>query len=586
MIGALLFLQWTSLANAVRTRLQRLRQPRYLVGTLVGAAYFYFFFFRHVAFRGAPPPGRIAAPAVDGLLIGLVILLLLMMGRLVYAWVFSVQRAALVFTPAEVSFLFPAPISRRTLVHFKLAKSQLRILLSAFLLGLLSNRFSFIGGNAWTHAAGWWILFSTLELHGIGASFTRERLLNLGLNPARRRLVFGGALLLLVGATGWWLRGAVPAPAAADLAGAATVFAYARRVMDTTPLAWLLAPFRWVAGPFLAPDAGAFLRAVGPALLVLADHYLWVIRAEVSFEEASIELSRRRAERLAAVRTGRGWQGQHPARRRGDPFRLRASGPTPVAFLWKNFISAGPWFYPRNWLLLSAAVLIAMAWLAASGTYRPWLQVVSVAALPVGLWAILFVPMLMRRQVHLLIERLDVIKTHPLHGWQVVLGEMLGPIILITAIEWLALAVQAIAAGGLVRNPGRIAWLAGLGGIEIGLLVPPVAGLMIAIPVAATLFFPGWMASVNQSRGMETMGQRLIFAGGFLLTLVGALIPAALAGAGPCLIAQWLTQSWTTALLAGALAAGLVLAAELAAVIWWLGRRYDNFDLSTELPQG
>jgi len=91
---------------------------------------------------------------------------------------------------------------------------------------------------------------------------------------------------------------------------------------------------------------------------------------------------------------------------------------------------------------------------------------------------------------------------------------------------------------------------------------------------------------VNQTRGMESMGQRLIFAGGFLLTLVAALLPAALAGAGPYFIVRWLAGTWTVALLAAAVSAGVVLAGELAVVIWLLGRRYDQFDLSTELPPG
>jgi len=47
MIGALVYLQLTSLRNALSQRLRRLRQPRYLVGAIVGLAYFYFFFFRH-----------------------------------------------------------------------------------------------------------------------------------------------------------------------------------------------------------------------------------------------------------------------------------------------------------------------------------------------------------------------------------------------------------------------------------------------------------------------------------------------------------------------------------------------------------
>ena len=355
-----------------------MRQPRYLIGLIVGLAYFYLMFFRRSAYRGGPAHDFDASPAQVGLLVGLGMVLVVLAGRIVYAWVFSAERAALAFTEAEVSFLFPAPVSRRALVHFKLLKSQVRILFSALLIALFSNRLSPLGGSAWIHAVGWWILLSTLELHGIGASFTRERLLNLGLNPARRRILFGGVAVLLAAGAWWWIRRHVPAPGAADLAGAAAMISYLEGVAAIPPLPWVLAPFRWLLGPFFAADAATLARTLGPALLVLAAHYVWVIRSEVSFEEASIDLARRRAERIAAVRAGGGWRGlNRPSRRRSEPFTLRPQGPAAPAFLWRNLISAGPWFYPRNWLLLSAALLAAMLGLAARPSLRPWLQFVQ-----------------------------------------------------------------------------------------------------------------------------------------------------------------------------------------------------------------
>jgi hypothetical protein len=342
-----------------------------------------------------------------------------------------------------------------------------------------------------------------------------------------------------------------------------------------------------VLGPFIAPDGAAFLRALGPALLVLGAHYVWVIRSEVAFEEASIDLARRRAERVAALRSG-SWRGLHrPARRRREPFALRPRGPALVAFLWKNLISAGPWFYPRNWLLISAAVLGVVGWLAVDPVYRPWLKFVQAVTIPVSLWVLIAGPMLMRREVRLMMERLDVIKSHPLRGWQVVIGEMLAPIVLLTSVEWLVLAVVAVCFGALTGKFATTALLTSLGAAGVGLLVPPVVGLMVAIPFAATLYFPGWMSAVGQAGGgMEVMGQRLIFAGGYLLVLVLALLPAVLAAAVPYFVVQWLAGMQAPALLAGAVAASLVLIGELTAVVWWLGGRYERFDLSTELPQG
>jgi hypothetical protein len=57
--------------------------------------------------------------------------------------------------------------------------------------------------------------------------------------------------------------------------------------------------------PYLAAGALEFLSVVWPALLLLAAHYWWVIRSDVSFEEASVEASRKVAETIAARHAGK-----------------------------------------------------------------------------------------------------------------------------------------------------------------------------------------------------------------------------------------------------------------------------------------
>src|SRR5664280_459307 len=144
----------------------------------------------------------------------------------------------------------------------------------------------------------------------------------------------------------------------------------------------------------------------------------------------------------------------------------------------------------------------------------------------------------------------------------------------------------AVAAASLTGRYGSTVLLSGLGMVGVGLLVPPVVGLMTGIPFAATLYFPSWMSAVGQAGGgLDAMGQRMIFAGGFLVVLAAALLPAALAAGVPYFIVLWTADSPAAALVAGAGAASLVLIGELAAVVWWLGGRYDRFDLSTEVPQ-
>ena len=581
---ALVYLQTMVIRNAVAQRVRRLRQPRYLMATLLGLAYFYFLFFRRSSFQGAGP-GAPVAPVNIGLLVGVSMAAVIMTGRIIYSWIFSADRAALSFTEAEVAFLFQAPVQRRVLVHYKLLKSQIRILFSAALFALVSRRLGFLGGNGWMHAVGWWILLSTLELHSIAASFTRERLLEVGLNPARRRALFLGGLLLVGSALWWWLRRTIPAPRAADLAGPMAMVNYFQGVLTAPPVSWLLAPCIWILRPFFAPDLAAFIRALGPALLILAGHYLWVIRSEVAFEEASLELARRRAERGEARQAGH-WRGRsQPKRKRREPFPLRPHGQAAPAFLWRALISAGPWFHPRNWLFISAGVISVMLWLASQPAYRTALVVIQAVALPVGFWVLIAGPMLMRREVRLMMQRLDVVKTYPLRGWQVVLGEMLAPIVLITAIEWLLLAVLAVAAATLSGEVGFTVLSSGLGVIAVGLLVPPVVGLMTGISFAATLYFPSWMSAVGQAGGgLDAMGQRMIFAGGYVVVLAAALLPAALVAAVPYLIVLWMTGLQVGALSAGAVAVSLILFGEFAAVVWWLGGRYERFDLSAEVP--
>ncbi len=58
MIAALFYLQYHSFRNRLVRRFKRLKQPKYLVGAIVGGLYFYFYFFRYL-FRGfSGPAGR------------------------------------------------------------------------------------------------------------------------------------------------------------------------------------------------------------------------------------------------------------------------------------------------------------------------------------------------------------------------------------------------------------------------------------------------------------------------------------------------------------------------------------------------
>ena len=178
--NACLYQQVFSIYNAVRQRVLRLKQPKYLAGAVAGVAYFYFFVFRHAlqerAQRNGPgladAVGWLHDPAIASLVLGGAALVLLVV--LLVAWLLPGDRSALSFSEAEVAFLFPAPMTRSQLVRYKLLRSQLAILVSSVLLTVVLRRGGAFGGSPWLHAIGWWVMLSTVSMHSIGASLVHD----------------------------------------------------------------------------------------------------------------------------------------------------------------------------------------------------------------------------------------------------------------------------------------------------------------------------------------------------------------------------------------------------------------------------
>src|SRR5690242_15877864 len=151
MFSALLYLHFTSLGNRLIRQFKRLKQPKYLVWAAVGGLYFYFYVFRWMLGSrtrygqvgpGAFPFDPVLSQSIGGFILMVIVLI---------AWILPRKRAALTFTEAEVAFLFPAPISRRMLIHFKLMRSQMAILFTTFFLTLIFRR---SGGHFWIRMTG------------------------------------------------------------------------------------------------------------------------------------------------------------------------------------------------------------------------------------------------------------------------------------------------------------------------------------------------------------------------------------------------------------------------------------------------
>jgi len=578
MISALFYLQYHTIRNRLVNRVKRLKRPKYLIGAIVGGLYFYFYFFRYL-FRGYASGGRPGAnltfPTEQlqlfeslGALVLFVIVLL--------AWIIPHERAALTFTEAEVAFLFPAPITRRNLIDFKLLRSQLGILFTALLFAFFSRR---LGGNAWIHAVSWWLILSMLNLHFLGSSFARTILLDRGISNWLRRLLVSGLVVVMAGFVWIWAKRTLPELSPADTANLSAILDYAQRVLTAGPALYLLYPFRLVVRPFLAPDAAAFFAALAPALLLLVLHYLWVIYSDVAFEEASVAASQKLAVRLAAVRAGN-WQGVKKNQKARRPwFKLAATGPSATALLWKNLIGVGQVLSVRLWIsIFVVVVILGAAFAGKAQSHGVSIIVASFIAMALG-YSLLLGPQLLRLDFRHDLPLADILKTFPMRGWQIALGEILAPVAVLAVLQWLLLLVVA---GLLFYLPVKQEALFLAIALGAAVLLPVLDLLLLLIPNAAVLLFPSWIRSGKDSpRGIEATGQRLIVALGQLLVLLLALLPAAAAFVGIFFLVNFMVGPAAAVPLAS-LAATIILAVEAGFGVMLLGKLFERFDVTEE----
>lgn len=575
--GALLYLYRRTAANRLRRQVGRLRNPRYLVAMLLGILYLWWALFRNARLGEGPFASIVSSD---------VVLPFLATGLLLMAawwWLFNTERGALAFTPADVQFLFPAPVSRRTLVHAKLLRGQLAILINVLIWTVLLRGGGGASVEAWQRGFALWLLFSTLTLHRLGATLVRSNALEHAAAGRRRALVSITVFTAVLAAIVIGILSQLPELRIAAGQGAKAIFLALATALDqpmprvalALPRA-LLTPIVTAGGP-----AAAWGTSILAAIGVFALHYAWVVRMDSAFEEAALEASQHQAERLQRVRSS---QMLGKTRTRSGKLvripRLALRGRPEVAIAWKNIAAAlrgGQW--RGQFIGFTIGLLVfGLALRRASENAAD-----ALAGITVG-WAamlLLIGPLWMRFDLRLDLQRLEILKALPISGSRLVAAEIAGVTVLHSLSVWGLLAVGWV----LVANdPGAIDEL-GLNAarvLSVVLLVPAINALLFTVHNATALLFPGWVRLGSENRGFESMGQNLLTMGA--TTVVGAValvFPVGLAALvlwlGPVWIGAWSTP------LAAIVAAG-VLGLQLWPVLIWLGDVFDRLDV-TEVAQ-
>jgi ABC-2 type transport system permease protein len=592
MVDALLYLRLTSLRNQVLHHIRRLRQPKYVFGTAVAVAYFYFFVGRRFVTTWAGPGAAGAGPmaGTSFMAVGVALSVLAML-RIAYAWISPTDTPGFRFTEAEIAFLFPAPITRKTLIHYRLLSAQVAILFTSVLIAVVFNRGGYLGGHRVLRAIGWWVILSTFDLHLNGTNLTLARLRERSAHYVLWRIAAVSAIILY-GVAVFWSAYAV----AMSFASAGDFSSGALEQIGSTLLAspvfhWLTLPFSVVFGPYVATSTGAFAAAIGPALLLLVLHYNWVLNTEAHFEEGSIMIAEKRAAARAAAQRGEAPKlGNAKPKARSGPFPLAPKGPPEIAFLWKNLLSMRSVIFSRRALFIIFGILAGLSFslgpqisghpLQAGGEVIRHLVLVFSAI--TAAYTVLLGPQIARQDLRSDLANIDLLKTYPMEGWRLVLGELLAPTVILSVVLWCAI----VASAATIDPAGDIEWLTPAVRLTVtsclALAAPLLCLIQLVVPNTLLILFPGWYhATRSRAAGVEMFGQRLIFGVVQMLFALLVFVPAAGTAALVFFSSKW-AFGINPAVVLSTLSVLPLLGGEVAVGLWFVGDRFDKFDLTSE----
>jgi ABC-2 type transport system permease protein len=570
MNGALLYLTFCTFKNRMRVRLRRLRNPRYAAGLVVGVAYLYLAFFR----RRARVVGAAGAMALlhrfQQPLELFAALALLLFVALVWVWP-TRSRPALAFTRADVQLLFPAPLTRRQLVRYKILSSQVGAFIGSALLTVFFRPTTVSGG--WIFFLGISLIIAVLNLHLTGISLSRESLAVHGRAGIARQwlpvtLVTGAVLVLAATlVSDWRVLSSLPAEG---------VVRELMRLGRSGAAGVVLWPFRALVALPLAPSGGAFLRALPAVVAILVLNYLWVMRCDAAFEEASAEL----AEKIARRRRGSGAGLPRAGKGVSAPFPLSLEGRPEGAVLWKNLILLGRYVSIRTLLRVVLVLgVFSMFVLARGRAGGSLLSVIVPGCLALAAGTILFGPQMLRNDLRQDLSQLGVLKTWPVRGAALVRGEVLAPATVLSVAVWLMIAGAALFSSRAsflkdVPAPTRLSYA-----FASALLAPGLILVQLLAHNALALMFPAWVAvGRSRARGVDVMGQRMLLMAGMLVALALAALPAALAAG----VVGYLLYSITGIMMVfpAAAVASVVLLAEGAIATEVLGTLLERTDVT------
>jgi ABC-2 type transport system permease protein len=564
MTAAFAYLIGRTVRNRLASQARRIRSPRYALAFLFGLAYFGFVIFGRQFREGVQinplygASGEALAP--------LFVLMLVISG-----WLLSADGAALAFSQAEVSMLFTAPVTRRALIVYKLARAQIAILISALLMVLVFGR----GSHDIPHfmsVLSFWVMFSTINLHSLGAALVRARVAEATAASERQRRIARvlGVFISIPIALAFLGPMMTDRRFGGDDATGG-FFAGIVEVLSSPAAEVILTPFRFVAAPTFATTASQWITAFLPAVAIALLHLWWVMKADTRFEEAAAAASERRARQIEAMRSRRGatvLESKAAVR----TISLGSRGHPIMAIIWKNTLAL------MRVVQLSQLIMpVIMSFIISAAARRSvpdMPQSIAVAALFLALTLALLGGLTVRNDLRSDMLHLPLLKSVPLSGRQMVLAQVLSGALPLAALQMLLVVVAAIAVS-MSSYPVALPGLMRTGAFIAAPFMLLAFNMCVFTMLNATaILFPGWVRlGPGGGGGIELMGQAMLMVLGVFLS-VGILAIPPVFGIG--LILDFISTPTVMNIALALIMGAVVLALETYGIIALLGRSFER----------
>jgi ABC-2 type transport system permease protein len=561
------FLILTSFRNRLVSMARRVKKPRYAIGMLLGLAYVYFFFINPMAggARGMRT-SMLQNDVVQTIAPALLVLLL------ATTWFGGATLNALTFTQAEVSMLFPAPVSRRGLILYKLGTAQLPILLNAMILAFVFGRgpAAIPKGLA---VVSLWVTFSTLHLHRLGAALTHASTLEHGRSGFKRNW-FAQAVTLVIIATVMGMVFIAPMEARGGAGSPTSLVQQVMGPLQRPVVQMVLYPFSMILAPAFSKSLGEWAQAMVPALLLMALHLFWVLRTQAAFEEAAVEASARRQQVIDAWRNRGTVAKPRKVKGEGLVLGLKPIGHPAIAIIWKNTLCFFRTVRPMQ-------MLASMMMPAIVGAYFGFKNNAGATAIA-GITAMFAFVLLLaggasiRNDLRADMLNLAQLKAIPLRGREIVLAEIVSSALPLAIMQLVLLDISVLS-----LQMGKHA-------IDDGVATSIVISLPFAVAalnlVGSTLrnglavLFPSWIRlGAEGAGGVELIGQQMLSMLAMLLSFILLMIvPVAVT----LFIVLYVQPPPALAIIFSVLVGAAALAGECYGLIAWLGRTFERTEPS------